>query len=73
MLLRFFKKGNDNEKENYHSVSMLLAFSKVFEKLLVEQINDHMQIKFSKHLTDFRRPWHSKCSTGYHWKMENCI
>ena len=41
-----FKKGNDNEKENYHPVSVLSTFSKVFEKLLFEQINDHMQSKF---------------------------
>ena len=46
-----FKKGNNNEKENYRPVSMLSTFSKVFEKLLFEQINDHMQSKFSKHLT----------------------
>ena len=46
-----FKKGNDNEKENYRPVSMLSTFSKVFEKLLFEQINDHMQSKFSTHLT----------------------
>ena len=50
-----FKKGNDNEKENYRPVSMLSTFSKVFEKLLFEQINDHMQSKFSKHLTGFRK------------------
>ena len=37
-----FKKGNDNEKENYRPVSMLSTFSKVFEKLLFEQINDHV-------------------------------
>ena len=34
---------------------MLSIFSKVFEKLLFEQINDHMQSKFSKHLTGFRK------------------
>ena len=50
-----FKKGNDNEKENYRPVSMLSTFSKVFEKLLFEQINDRMQSKFSKHLTGFRK------------------
>ena len=47
--------------------SMLLTFSKVFEKLLFEQINDLMQSKFSKHLT-YRfpqKPQHSKCFTGY--------
>ena len=31
-----FKKGNDNEKENYRPLSMLSAFSRVFEKLLFE-------------------------------------
>ena len=34
---------------------MLSTFSKVFQNLLFEQINDHMQSKFSKHLTDFRK------------------
>ena len=34
---------------------MLSTFSKMFEKLLFEQINDHMQCKFSKHLTGFRK------------------
>ena len=48
-----FKKGNDNEKENYRPVSMLSTFS--IEKLLFEQINDHMQSKFSNHLTGFRK------------------
>ena len=38
-----FKKGNGNEKENNRTVSMLSTFSKVFEKLLFEQINDHTQ------------------------------
>ena len=49
------KKGNHNEKENYCPASMLSTFSKVFEKLLFEQINGHMQGKFSKHLTGFRK------------------
>ena len=31
-----FKKGNNNEKENYRQVSMLSTFSKVFEKLQFE-------------------------------------
>ena len=34
---------------------MLSTFSKVFEKLLFEQINYHMQSKFPKHLTVFRK------------------
>ena len=50
-----FKKGYNNEKENYRPVSMLSTFSKVFGKLLFKQIIDHMQSKFSKHLTGFRK------------------
>ena len=50
-----FDKGNDNEKQYYRPVSMLSTFSKVFEKLLFEQINDPIQSKFSKHLTGFRK------------------
>ena len=50
-----FKKLKNNEKENYLPVSMLSTFSKVFEKLPFEQINDHMQGKFSKHLTGFHK------------------
>ena len=61
-----FKKGNDNEKENYRPVSILSTFPKVFEKLLFQQINDHMQRKFSKHLTGFlEKPQHSKYFTVY--------
>ena len=50
-----FKKGNDNGKESYRPLSMLSTFWKMFEKLLFEQINDHMQCKISKHLTGFRK------------------
>ena len=39
---------------------MLSNFSKVFEKLLFEQVNDHMQSKFSKHLTGFRKNYSSQ-------------
>ena len=41
-----FKKGNNNEKENQIPVIMFLTFSKVYENLLFEQNNDHMQNKF---------------------------
>ena len=45
-------------------IPLLRTFPKVFKKLLFEQINDHMQSKFSKHLTSFsQKPQHSKCKT----------
>ena len=34
---------------------MTSTFLKVFEKLLLEPINDHIQNKFSKYLTGFRK------------------
>ena len=60
-----FKKGNNNEKEN--SVTMFSTFSKVFEKLLFKQINDHVQSKFSKHYTGFRKN-HSTQNAFEKWK-----
>ena len=50
-----FQKGNNNEMENYCPVSMFSTFSKLFGKLLFEQINDHIQSKLSKHLTGFHK------------------
>ena len=47
-----FKKGSNKGKGNYCLVSMLSTFSKVFEELF-EQINVHMQSKFSKCLAGF--------------------
>ena len=55
MLRWFSKKENDNEKENHLPMSMVPALSKVFEKIQFEQITDHIQNKFSKHLTGFRK------------------
>ena len=49
-----FKKGDKGEKENYRPVSILSHLSKVFERLLYNQLNKFMEIKFSKFLTDFR-------------------
>ena len=50
-----FKNGNDNNKKNYCPVSMPTTFSIVFEKLLLEQINNYIENRFSKHLTGFHK------------------
>ena len=65
-----FKKGNDNENENYRTVSMLSTFSKVFKKQLFEQINEHMQSKFSKHLRGFHKNYSTQNALLVK-KMEN--
>ena len=48
-----FKKGDNNDKENYRPVSLLPNFSKVFERLIYNQIDNYMRNKFSKFLTGF--------------------
>ena len=35
-----FKKGNKSEKENYRPFSILSSFSKVFEKIIYNQLNE---------------------------------
>ena len=50
-----FKKGDKGEKGNYRPVSILSNFSKVFERLIYNQLNEFMEIKFSKFLTCFRK------------------
>ena len=46
------KKG---EKGNYRPVSILSNFSKVFERLIYNQLNEFMETKFFKFFTGFRR------------------
>ena len=50
-----FKKGDKGEKRNYRPVSLFPNFSKVFERLIYNQRNEFMEIKFSKFLTSFRK------------------
>ena len=42
-------------KEIYRPVSILSNFSKVFERLIYNQLNDFIETKFSKFLTGFRK------------------
>ena len=73
-----FKKGDSTSKENYRPISTLSNFSKVFERLIHNQINDYMENKFSVFLTGFRKnhntqhallrmpeSWKSKLNKGY--------
>ena len=58
-----FKKGDRSEKENYRSLSILSSFSKVFERLIYEQLNEFMGRTFSRFLTGF--PKNHKHNTHY--------
>ena len=49
-----YKKGEITDKENYRPISTLSNLTKVFEKLLYNQIETFMTHKLSKLLTGFR-------------------
>ena len=52
-----FKKRDDLDKDNYRLVSILSHVSKVFERIMYQQIEDFMKDKLSNFLilTDFRK------------------
>ena len=50
-----YKKLDPLKKENYRPVSLLPHVSKVFERIIYQQINTYMKDKLSKCLTGFRK------------------
>ena len=49
------KKGNKSMKENYRPVSILSSFSKIFEKIIYNDISKYMEDKLSPYLCGFRK------------------
>ena len=49
-----FEKINTVDKTNYRPISTLSNFSKVFEKLIDDQINSFMEPKLSEYLAGVR-------------------
>ena len=49
-----FKKLDNTSKDNYRPISTLSNFAKLFESIIYSQLNDYMENKFSKYLTEFR-------------------
>ena len=67
-----FKKKDPLDKENYRSVSVLSHVSKVFEKIVYEQINSYMEPRFSHLLCGFRKnhnTQHSLLKMLEKWKL----
>ena len=54
-VLSAFKKDDPLDKENYRAISVLSHTSKIYEKILFNQINDYIESYFSDPLTGFRR------------------
>ena len=66
-----FKKKNDLAKENYRSVSVLSHVSKIFERIMYQQIEDFMKDKLPNLLTGFRKNYntqHCSMSMPERWK-----
>ena len=57
------KKDDKTDKENYRPVSILSSFSKLFEKIMCDDINQYMSNKLSPFLCGFRK--------GY--STQNCL
>ena len=55
-----FKKNNPLNKENYKPVSVLPIISKVFEKLMQNQINVHIKSFLSPYLCGYRKGFNSQ-------------
>ena len=50
-----FKKGDRLSKDNYRPISILSTFSKIYEKILYQQIYEYFNKIFSKYLCGFRK------------------
>ena len=51
----YFKKGDRLSKVNYRPISILPTFSKIYEKILYQQIYEYFNNIFSKYLCGFRK------------------
>ena len=69
-----FKKGSSTDKGNYRPISLLPVVSKVFERLLANQLEAYLDESFSKLLCGFRKS-HSTQHSILHMlrKWQNCI
>ena len=68
-----FKKRDPLQKENYRPVSLLPHISKVFERVIYEQINNFVENKISKCVTSFRKSHVATFFNSYARKMEKSL
>ena len=56
-IIPIYKKGNTSDKNNYRPISLLPVLSKVFEKLLLQQILVYLEENniLSEHQFGFRK------------------
>ena len=61
-IIPVFKKGDRSKCENYRPISILPTISKIFERILFDQISSFFQDKFSKFLCGFRKGYSTQTS-----------
>ena len=54
-VIPIFKKKDSLDKKSYKPVSVLSLVSKIFERLMQKQINEHMKNKLSPYLCGYRK------------------
>ena len=52
---RFFKKGTEYSKCNYRPITILPAFSNIFERIIAYQLNVFFRYKLSQFLSAYRK------------------
>jgi hypothetical protein len=57
-----FKKDDSTDKDNFRPISLLSAISKIYEKILTQQINSHMENRLSDNLCGFRKGYSTQHS-----------
>ena len=69
-----FKTDDKTDKTNYRPITLLAVFSKIYERLLIEQINNYIYDKISIHLCGFRKGYstqHALSKLIEQWR--NCL
>ena len=72
-ITQIFKKDDKTNKKNYRPISILSALSKVFERILCDQINEFMDGKLSNLLCGFRKGYNTECALLYlleNWRKQ---
>ena len=56
----FFKNDDNTNKENYRPISILPSISKIFERLMFQEISSHVSSILSPYLCDFKKGYNAQ-------------
>ena len=73
-IIPVYKKGDHTDRVNYRPISILPTFSKIFERIIFDQINNFFQDKFSNFLCGFRKGFSTQTAlVRLIQKWQNCL